>query len=238
MTRLPLRAALFGASALVALVAAPAFADPAPRVLTVSGHGEASRAPDQSQLSAGVTTQGKTAAAALGANADRMNAVFAALKRAGVADKDMQTSNFSVSPQYAPYVQGSAGPQKIVGYEVSNQVTVTLHDVTKTGAALDALVAAGANQVNSVSFGIENPRALLTNARTDAVADATMRAETYARAAHVSLGNIVSITDTDMGVAPPPMPMMRMQMAKADSTPIAEGEQTVSANVTIVWEIR
>jgi uncharacterized protein YggE len=237
MTRLPLRAALFGASALVALVAAPAFADPAPRVLTVSGHGEASGAPDTAQLSAGVTTQGKTAAAALAENARRMTGVFAALKRIGVADKDMQTSNFNVSPQYAPYVQGSAGPQRIAGYEVSNQVNVKLHDVAKTGPALDALVASGANQINSVSFGIDDSKALLASARGDAVADATARAETYARAAHVSLGNIVSITDTDMGTAPPPM-MMRAMAGKADSTPVAMGEETLSANVTIVWEIR
>lgn len=238
MKRLGLRAATFGALAsAAALFAAPAALADTPRVLTVSGHGEASGSPDEAQLSAGVTTQAKTAADALAQNASRMNAVFAALKKLGVPEKKIQTSNFNVSPQYPAYNANNTEPQRIVGYEVSNQVNVTL-DVGKLGPALDTLVAAGANQINSVSFGIADPKPLLTDARSDAVADAMDRAKTYAKAAGVSLGSIVSISDSDVTISPP-VPMVRaMAMAKADSTPVAAGEQTVSASVTVVWEIR
>jgi hypothetical protein len=207
------------------------------RTLTVSGMGESEGVPDQAHLSAGVTTTAVTAAAALSENASRMNGVFAALKKLGVPERKIQTSNFSVQPQYPPYNANATGVQRIVGYSVSNQVDVTLDDVKKLGPALDALVASGANQINSVSFGIADPKPLLATARADAVADAKSRAETYANAAGVSLGSIVSISDANVSISPP-VPMARMTMAKQDSTPVAEGEQTVSASVTIVWEIR
>jgi uncharacterized protein YggE len=216
----------------LALFAVPALAD-GPRVLTTSGHGEAAGVPDQAHLSAGVTSQARTAATALAQNAAQMNAVFSALGKLGVPEKKIQTSNFSVSPQYP---QNNNEPQRIAGYQVSNQVDVTLDDAKKLGPALDALVGAGANQVNGVSFGFADPKALYAQARADAVADATERAQTYAKAAGVNLGPIVSISDTDEGGAAP-MPMMRMMAAKA-STPVAVGEQNVAASVTIVWEIR
>ena len=137
--------------------------------------------PDQAQLSAGVTTVATTAEAALAENARKMNGVFAALKRIGVPDKSIQTSNFSVSPQYPPYNQNTTGLQRIVGYQVSNQVNVTLDDVKKLGPALDALVAAGANQINSVGFSIRDTGALLVTAREAAVADAmTAREDLHA----------------------------------------------------------
>ncbi|HEX2591827.1 MAG TPA: SIMPL domain-containing protein [Rhizomicrobium sp.] len=235
-----LRAVIFGTmvSTAALFAAAPAaLADAAPRVLTVSGHGEASGAPDQATLSAGVTTQARTAAEALSENAAKMNALFSALKKIGVPDKKMQTSNFNVSPEYANDNTGNT-PPRIVGYQVSNQVTVTLDDVKKVGPTLDTLVASGANQINSVGFGIDDPKTLLTSARGDAVADARLRAETYAKAAGVSLGNILSISDSSVSIAPP-VPMYRaMAMDKAAASPIAAGEETVSADVTIVWEIR
>jgi len=224
------------ATTAVLLVLAPSAYAENLRTITVSGHGEIAGAPDSATLSAGVTTEARTAADALAQNASRMNAVFAALKKLGVADKKIQTSNFNVSPQYAD--QTGNAPPRIAGYQVTNQVDVTVDDVKKVGPALDALVASGANQINSVNFGISNPKPLLGDARTQAVGDATDRAQTYAKAAGVSLGNILSISDSDVSVSPP-VPMYRaMAMAKVDSTPIAQGEETVSANVTIVWEIR
>ena len=150
---------MLATSALVLFAAPAALADTAPRTLTVSGHGEAGGVPDQAMLSAGVTTQGKTAAAAMAENANEMNAVFAALKRLGVPEKKIQTSNFTVSPQYPPYNANATGQLKIVGYDVTNQVNVTLDDVKKLGPALDALVAAGANQINGVTFqGLPTPK--------------------------------------------------------------------------------
>lgn len=234
--------AALATSALVVFVGPSASADTpmvvaAPRTLTVSGHGEAGGVPDQAMLSAGVTTQAKTAAAAVAENANEMTAVFAALKKLGVPDKKIQTSNFTVSPQYPPYSPNATGQQKIVGYEVTNQVNVTLDDVKKLGLAIDALVTAGANQINSVSFGIADTKPLMADARGDAVADARTRAETYARAAGVSLGSILTISDSTVAIAPP-VPMLRAQLAEAKATPIAAGEEQVSADVTIVWGIR
>jgi hypothetical protein len=212
-------------------------ADPT-RTITVNGTGEAKAVPDQAQLSAGVTTTATTAAAALAENARKMNGVFATLKRLGVPDKWIQTSNFSVTPQYPPYNQNATGPQRIVGYQVSNEVDVTLDDVKKLGPALDALVGSGANQINSVGFSIRDPAALLATARAAAIADALKRAQTYTHAAGVGLGSVVSIQE---GTIEPPRPMYRMQavaMAPADVTPTAAGEQSVTANVTMVFELR
>ncbi|HWA91715.1 MAG TPA: SIMPL domain-containing protein [Rhizomicrobium sp.] len=208
---------------------------PMPRLLTVSGLGEAKAVPDRATLSTGVVTQGRNAAAALAANARAMNAVFAALKAAGIADKNIQTSSMSVSPQYSDAKPGV--PPKVVGYEVSNNVSVTVDGLDKLGATIDALVAAGSNQIDGPSFSIADPKPLLAVARAEAVADATERAQAYAKAAGVTLGPIQSIGE---GASySPPMPMSRMAFAAKDApTPIAAGEQSVSASVTITWEIR
>jgi len=142
------------------------------RTLTMNGEGEVRAAPDSVSLSAGVTSQAPSAAAALAANSARMQSLFAALKKLGVADKDMQTSNFSVSPQMS-----DAGDQTphVTGYQVSNDVQIRLDDVAKLGTALDALVTAGANQTNSVDFTIKDSAPLLTEARGQAVSDAKLR---------------------------------------------------------------
>lgn len=224
-------AALFGA---LALHAAPAMADDPSRTISVGGQGTASGVPDQAQLSAGVSTVAATAAAALAENSRKMNAVFAALKRLGVADKAIQTSNFSVSPQYADNPNGTR--QRITGYQVSNQVNVILDDTNKLGLTLDALVAAGANDINSVSFAIRDPDALLETARKQAIADARKRAETYAAAAGVSLGGVISIQEN--GGYEPPRPMTVMAFRSKDATPTAAGEQSVTANVTVMFELK
>jgi uncharacterized protein len=208
------------------------------RTIAVSGQGEVRGVPDQAQLSAGVTTMAVTANAALAENARKMTSVFAALSRIGVPQREMKTSNFSVSPQYPPYNQNSAGLQKIVGYQVSNQVDVTLDDVKTLGPALDALVTAGANQINAISFSLRDPAALLASAREQAIADAIKRAQTYAKAAGVSLGPILSIQE---GSADLPRPMFleaRAMPSAPPPTPTAAGEQSVTANVSIVFEIK
>jgi hypothetical protein len=203
----------------------------APRTLTMNGEGEVRAAPDSVTVSAGVTSQAPTAAAALSANTARMQSVFAALKKLGVADKDMQTSNFSVSQQ-----MGDGQPPHVTGYQVNNQVRARLDDVGKLGAALDALVAAGANQLNGIDFTIKDSASLLTEARGQAVADARAKAETYAKAAGVSLGPILSISENE-NAGPRPLfaPMTMARAAKA--VPVAAGEESVTAQVSIVWEI-
>ena len=214
---------------------------PHPHILSVSGEGEVRAVPDQAQLSAGVVTQGKTAAAALAANSTAMNNVFAALKKRGVPEKSITTSNFSINPQYPPYRQDA--PQedrtRIIGYEVSNQVTVILDDVSKVGSTLDALVASGANQAGGVSFTIRDPKPLMRDAREDAVKDAVAKAQTLAKSAGVTLGPIISISE---GGGYQPMPVfakaMRMDAVAAPPPPVAPGEQSLTVNVSITWEIQ
>lgn len=216
---------------------APALAQsdaPPPRLLTITGSGEVSAVPDEARLSAGVVSQAKTAAAALADNSRSMNAVFAAIRKLGVPDKDMQTSGYSVSPQYPPY--NSKEERHIIGYQVSNTVTVKLANMKKLGSALDALVRAGANQVNSVSFSISDPKPLLAKARAEAVKDAREQAETYARAAGVTLGPIQTIREPG-SEGPQPVRVMAMR-GSGEAVPVAAGEQTVSASVTISWQIR
>ena len=234
----PLGIALFSGffAALIALPAAAQTAktDHMPRLVTMTGTGEVRAVPDSAQLSAGVVSEAKTAAEALSENSRKMNAVFAAIRKMGIPEKSIQTSNFSVSPQYPPY--NSKEERHIIGYQVSNTVTVRLADMKALGPALDALVSAGANQINAVSFSIADPEPLLAKARERAVKAATGKARTYARAAGISLGQIQMISE---GGSSTPQPMMRaMALEAAAPPPMAAGEQTVSATVSITWRIQ
>jgi uncharacterized protein len=224
---LPLAAAL--------LIAAPAWAADL-RIISMPGHGVVKAAPDQVQITAGVSTSAPTAAQALTANTARMKGMFDALRKLGVPEKNIQTVNFSVSPQYTG--GGNNERPKLTGYQVSNEVSVLLEDVAKLGTALDALVTSGANQMNGINFSIRDTGAMLARARADAIADAKTRAETYAKAAGVTLGPIQSISE---GGSEPPRPMFRVMAmaAQADrSVPVAAGEESVAADVSVVWEIR
>ena len=206
----------------------------------MSGQGDVRAAPDTVTLSAGVTGEGPTAAGALSANAARMQSVFAALKEIGVGDKDIQTENFSVSPQMA---NGNNQPPHVTAYQVSNQLQLRLDDVAKLGPALDALVTAGANQMNGIDFAIKDPAPLLAQAPADAVRDARAKAETYtkaetyAKAAGVSLGPILSISENG-GQGPRPVYMALPMVRAAKAVPVAAGEESITAEVSIVWEIR
>lgn len=218
-----------------AATAAPADQAP-PRTLTVSGTGIAKGAPDEASFSTGVVSQGGTAGQALAANSRAMNAVMAALKRQGVADKDIQTSNLSLSPQYQTCKPGVACQQKIVGYQVANTVNVTV-GLDKAGSVIDALVSSGSNQVDGISFAIHDPKPLLAQARTDAVKDAMDKGQGIARAAGVSLGPILSIGE---GGSEPPRPVYKAfrAMAMAAPPPVAGGEESVSASISITWIIQ
>ncbi|HEX3944033.1 MAG TPA: SIMPL domain-containing protein [Rhizomicrobium sp.] len=223
------------ALAVLIVLPAGAFAQtaPQPRLLTVTGEGEIRATPDQATLSAGVVTEAKTAAAALTANGRAMNAVFDTLKRLGIPERSVRTSEVSVQAQYP---NDSRVPRHITGYQVSNTVTVTADDLGKVGPIVDALVSSGSNSLGDISFSIRDPKPLLAQAREAAVKDAMTKAETLARASGVTLGPIAQISEG--GLVGPPQPLMRMAMAPATATPIAAGEQTVSASVSISWEIR
>jgi uncharacterized protein len=228
------------AAATIALFCAfPAFADDAKmnRTLSLTGHGEVRAAPDLASLSMGVTINAETAEKALAENSKAMIKLMDALKAAGIPDKDIQTSNFMINPRYDYRNDGSQPVAN--GFDVSNQVTVTLRNVADTGKLLDAVVAAGANQINGVSFGIDDPQAAMDEARKKAIAEAKRKAELYAVASGVTLGNIVSIAE---GGAYDPRPVFTAKReAAADAgppPPVAPGEQIIAADVTVVWEIK
>jgi uncharacterized protein YggE len=239
------------------LAAATAFASPAlaqqagpvPAIeaghtlLTVSADGKSERAPDLALFNAGVTTQGKTAGEALGANSAAMTRVIAALKRAGIADRDIQTSNLNINPVYSeprrlPDGSMEQRSPEIVGYQVSNSVSVRQRQLGDYGKVIDTLVTAGANQVNGPSFMLDKPDAALDAARTEAMGKARARADLYARAAGLKVVRIVSISEG--GGYSPPMPVM-YRMAAQDSmpasAPVAAGEVSLGVNVTVQFEL-
>ncbi len=227
------------AVATIALFCAfPALADETKmqRTISLTGHGEVRAAPDNATLSLGVFSNAATAQEALAANTKAMSKLIEALKEAGIADKDLQTSNFMVNPRYDYRNDGSQPVAN--GFDVSNQVTVTLRKVADTGKLLDEAVSAGANQINGISFNIENPDQALDEARKKAVAEAKRKAEIYAAASGVSLGNIIAINE---GGSYQPQPVF-MAKARAESgaadVPVAPGEQVISADITVVWEIK
>lgn len=209
-----------------------AFAD-ASGTLTVTGTAIVNAAPDQATLSLGVTTTGATAAAAMGANNDAASAVIARLIAAKVAERDMQTTGLSLNPNWVMNAAGTA--QEIQGYTASSTLTVRIDALDTAGAILDAAIADGANTLNGLTFGLTDPRPLEDDARQAAVADALTRAQVLAQAAGETLGPIVSITEGGGGQQPMPM----LFKAAADSAvPLAAGEVGVSAEVTIVWQLK
>ena len=234
MQRLPLAAAALA----VLFAATPLHAEEArmPRVISLSGHGEVRSAPDMAFVTTGVLSQGNTAAEALAANTQAMNALFAALKQAGIDEKDVQTSSFMVQPRY-DYTNNQA--PKLVGYDVSNNVTVTMRKIADLGPLLDKLVQSGSNQISGISFDVSKPDAALDEARKLATADATRRAKVYAEALGVTLGPVLSVSEGTN--YQPPVPMLRGKAMMADAAapvPVAAGEQSLSVDVNITWEIR
>ena len=205
------------------------------RQITVSGLGEVHAVPDKASLTAGVISLGNTAVQALAQNTSDMQGLFNALKSLGIAEKDIQTSNFSVSPRFGRYDKNDL-PPKIVGYQVSNSVTVILRNMDNLGQALDSFVTAGANNLGGVQFSFSDPSSLQTKARIAAIKDAKARAKLYAETAGASLGQVLIIQES---AASRPMPVMaRMASFTEDSSvPIAAGEGTISAGVTVTFAL-
>jgi uncharacterized protein YggE len=203
--------------------------------LDVSADGQVTRAPDIVTVSAGVVTQASSAASAMADNAKRMAATVVALKRAGVADKDIRTASISLQPQYR-YADNQ--PPAITGYQASNQLTVTFRDIGRTGAILDALVAAGVNQIGGPDFALEHPDAALDEARVQAVQKARAKAEVYAKAAGLSIKRIVAIGESGGYSPQPPRPMM-MAMARAkEATDLQPGEEKIGVTVNVTFELQ
>jgi uncharacterized protein len=208
-----------------------------PRTISVNGEGEVFAKPDTARFAAAVVTQAQTAEAATAANSEAMNRVFAALNQLGIPANKVQTSNFSVQPQYPPFrADAPAAPRTITGYQVSNQVTVTVDDLSKLGPALDLLVRSGANQVGSVFFSVADPKPLAQRARAEAVADAAAKARTLATAAGVTLGPLLAIQEGP-GLIRPVAPLA-LRQAEAAAPPIAAGEQPFIVTVTMTYGIQ
>ncbi len=227
-------------SVIGALAASPALAADGPGVapgdtlLTVTADGKSTRTPDIASFSAGITTVGHTASAAMAANAQAMTRVIEALKLAGIADRDMQTSNLSLSPVFDNSAQRDGDRPRITGYQAGNNVMVRARDVGQTGRVIDTLVGAGANEVSGPNFDLDHPEAAQDEARTAAVASARSRADLYAHAAGLKVLRILSIAESG-GYSPQPMMMARKAMVA--STPVAAGEVGVNISVTVQFEL-
>jgi len=216
----------------ISLAGAAFAADPAR--ITVTGEGRVDASPDMATITLGVTSEGTTAAAAMAANSAALAQVLANLKAAGIADRDLQTTGLALNPNWQSDDNGSN--PRIVGYVASNMLTVRVRALTGLGAALDAAVKDGANTVDGLSFGLADPEPVLDEARKRAVADATHRALLLTEAAGVSLGAVVAISESGGSFAPAPMFGKSADMT-ASAVPVASGEVSLWASVTMVWNI-
>ena len=204
-------------------------------LLSVSASADVKHAPDVAMVSAGVVTQAADANSAMRANAAQMQKVMAAIRDAGIADKDIQTSGINLNPNYK-YAENQA--PAITGYQASNTVNLKVRDLAKLGKVLDALVASGANQVNGPSFEIDQPDAVQDEARRAALGKAQARAEMYAKSLGLQVRRIVSVSEGGGFQPPMPVPMVRMAaMAKDAGTEVSPGENTVSASIDVVFEL-
>ena len=227
-----MRHSLALAVATVTWLPAPAMAQTPPPMISVTGEATVSVPPDQAQIDGGVTSDAKTAREASDANNAAMGKVLLALKGAGIDEKDYQTSRLSLQPQYAP---NRSGPSPVVGYRASNRVTVRLRDVTKVAGIIDVLVGAGANELGGINFMVSQASKLLDDAREKAIADARRKAEIYAKAAGVTLGEPLSISGE--GSAPPVFRGKMMAPMQAGAA-VAQGEETLSVTVSVSWAIK
>lgn len=205
--------------------------------LDVTATGEVTRVPDVAIISAGVVSRAATATAALQDSANRMSQVLAALKRAGVEERDIQTSSVNLNPEYR-YPENQS-PQ-LTGYSANNQLTIRFRDIRNSGKILDALVAVGANQINGPNLTVDKPEAALDEARANAVAIGRARAEQYARSLGLHVIRVVSVSESGgyaVPPAPPPVPMM-MARGERDSTSIQPGEQKLQVNLAMTFELQ
>ena len=238
--------ALIGALMLgAAAFSAPAAAQQAPSItqaiagtrLDVTATGEVTRVPDVAVITAGVVSRSATASGALQDAANRMDRVLAALKRAGVDSRDIQTSNVSLNPEYR-YPENQS--PKLTGYTASNQVTIKFRDIRSSGKILDALVAEGANQINGPNLTSDKPESALDEARANAVAIARARADLYARSLGMRVARVVAVSESGNSYpVPPPMPMYaRAEMAQAADTKIVPGEQKLQVTLAVTFELQ
>ncbi len=208
-------------------------------VISITGTGKVSAAPDMAYITSGVVTIERNAKEALAQNSNAMAALIELLNNAGIEERDIQTSNFSISPQYDYNNSPNNQPPKITSYLVSNSLTVIVRDLDNLGYVIDQAVSVGSNSINSVSFAINDTSALLNEARKKAMQDAFEKANLYTSAANVTLGKIKYISE-NMGFMPPPFPapMARMEISgQASAVPMQSGELTFKSDISVQWEL-
>jgi uncharacterized protein YggE len=205
--------------------------------LNLSAYGETKVVPDKATISLGVQTDAPTAAQAIRDNANKMSRVIAALKKAGLADREIQTSNLSLSPTY---VYQENLPPRLTGYQASNQVIITVRELNRLGDVVDATVNAGATNVGGISFGVFDPTSAENTARLDAVRALNAKADLYAKAMGYRVARLVTLNEGSSYMPPPPpMPMMaRAEMAKFDSaTQVSPGELNMRVDISATYEL-
>ena len=204
-----------------------------PRTITVTGQGRSEAAPDMAAISMGVSTEHRDAATAMRANSDQVAEMLIILGKEGIGGRDMQTSNLNLHPRYQHRNDGT--PPQVVGFVAVNTVTIRVRELEQLGSVLDAVLDAGVNQLHGLSFGFSDPQAQQDAARQLAVVDARRKAELYADAAGVAAMRVISISEAG-GATPRPVMMMEAQsMSRSDDVPIAEGEVTTQAQVTVIY---
>ena len=199
--------------------------------LTVTGEGSVSAVPDMATVTLGVSARDPSAATAMNRTSQAVAAILERLTALGVAPRDVQTTDLSLGPVWVD--RNNNGQPQVDGFEASNRVTVRIRAIDSVGAVLEAVLEDGANRLDGLSFGLQDPRPLLDEARRLAVADARAKAQLYADAAGVPLGPVRELTEGGV-IGPRPEMMMAM---RADAVPVAAGETTLSALVTVVYDI-
>jgi uncharacterized protein YggE len=240
MTALPRSTALAAMIAASLALSAPAFAQEAPApdaafaatTLNLSAVGEVEAAPDQATIQVGVQSRAATAAEAMADNAAQMNAVMGALRKLAIPERAIRTTNLNLSAQYS---YPNEKPPVLQGYQATNTVIVTLDDTRKVGAVVDAATAAGANQIEGISFGLKDPSAAQDAARLAAMKTLAARAELYANASGYHVKRLINLSEGAVGVPGPIMPMA--MLAKAAPTPVSPGELTVRVEVNAAYEL-
>jgi uncharacterized protein len=228
-------------SVALAALAPAALADESPQsrfeatTLDISADGEVHPAPDMAVITLGVSNQAPTAAEAMTATNTAMARVISAIKTAGIDARQIQTSSLSLAPQYT-YEQNR--PPKLNGYEASNQVTVSVLDLTRVGPVADAVVAAGATNIGQISFGLRSRVPAENLARLAAVKALQDKAAIYADAAGYHIRRLVNLSEGGfVTTPPPPIPLMRQAEAMAAPTPVETGELTVRVQVSGEFEL-
>jgi uncharacterized protein YggE len=207
----------------------------------VTGNGSVDIAPDMAVLMLSVTREAATARAALDANSTAMQDVLSAMTKEGIDTRDLQTSGFSIQPNYSypePVSQGKREPPRIVGYTVRNSLTVRVRDITAVGRILDKSVTLGVNEGGNIMFTNADPAEAITQARVKAVRDARDKAKTLAEAAGVKTGKLLEMSEQSFNPSPMPMARAEMSLARsADSVPVATGENTYKVTVDLTFAI-